>query len=156
MSRNLNLDEVRRILAVSKKHSPRDAFVFRLMAGFGLSVGEIVGTPNRRWDKQNKRWLPREPVVKGLQVQDLSKDGIFVRRKMGRPSETIAIKPEFFQELSEFVGKRTKGRIFELSESRVLQLTRQYAKEAAILDWKLPPRHSFVFMKGTGGYCRTH
>ncbi len=140
MSRNLNLDEVRRILAVANKHSLRDALVFKLMAGYGLSVGEIIGTPNRRWDKQNKRWLPREPVVKGLQVQDLSKDGIFVRRKMGRPTETIAVKPEFFQELSELVGKRTKGRIFELSESRVLQLTRQYAKEASILDWELPPQ----------------
>src|SRR2546430_15965015 len=88
MSRNLNLDEVRRILAVARKHSLRDALVFNLMAGYGLSVGEVVGTPNRRWDKQNKKWLPREPVVKGLQVQDLSKDGILVHRKMGRPTET--------------------------------------------------------------------
>jgi hypothetical protein len=140
MSRNLNLDEVRRILVVAEKYSLRDTLVFKLMAGYGLSVGEIIGTPNRRWDKQNKKWLPREPVVKGLQIQDLSKDGILVRRKMGRPTETIAIMPEFFHDLSSFVGKRTRGRIFELSESRVLQLARRYAKEAGILDGKLPPQ----------------
>jgi hypothetical protein len=110
------------------------------MAGYGLSVGEIVGTPNRQRDEQNKKWLPREPLVKGLQIQDLTKDGILVRRKMGRPTETIALKSDFVQELSAFIGKRTKGRIFELSESRVAQLTRRYAKEAGILDEKLPPQ----------------
>ncbi len=83
MSRNLSLDEVRKILAVAERYSLRDALVFKLIAGYGLSVGEIVGTPNRRWDKQNRKWLPREPVVKGLQIQDLSKEGLLVRRKMG-------------------------------------------------------------------------
>ena len=140
MSRNLNLDEVKRILAAAKKESQRDALVFRLMAGYGLSVGEIVGTPKRRWDEQNKKWLPKEPVVKGLQIQDLSTGGILVRRKMGRTTETIALEPEFLRELSAFVGKRTKGRIFELSESRVLQLARRYAKVAGILDEKLSPQ----------------
>jgi len=140
LPRNLSLDEVKKILAEAEKDSLRNALVFKLMAGYGLSVGEIVGTPNRQWDKQNKKWFPREPVVKGLQVQDISKDGILVRRKMGRPTETIPLKPQFRQGLSDLVGKRTKGRIFELSESRVLQLARRYAKEAGILDWKLPPQ----------------
>jgi len=140
MSRNLSLDEVRRILAVVEKRSLRDALVFKLIAGYGLSVGEVIGTPNRRWDKQNRKWLPREPVVKGLQIQDLTKDGILVRRKMGRPTETISLKPEIFQQFNDLIGKRTKGRIFELSESRVLQLTRRYAKEVGILDGKLPPQ----------------
>jgi hypothetical protein len=140
MSRNLSLDEVKRMLAVAEKDSLRDALVFKLMAGYGLSVGEIVGTPKRRWDEQGKKWLPKEPVVKGLLIQDLSTSGILVRRKMGRPTETIALKPEFLQELNAFVGKRTKGRIFELSESRVLQLARRYAKAADILDEKLSPQ----------------
>src|SRR5712691_1670573 len=140
MSRNLSLDEVRRILAIAEKYSLRDALVFKLIAGYGLSVGEVIGTPKRRWDKQNRKWLPREPVVKGLQIEDITKDEILVRRKMGRPTETISLKPEIYQQLGTFVGKRAKGRVFELSESRVLQLTRRYAKEAGILDGKLPPQ----------------
>jgi len=110
------------------------------MAGYGLSVGEIVGTPNRRWDGQNKKWLPQEPLVKGLQVQDLRPDGLVVRRKMGRPTETITLRPELSQKLHAFVGRRTNGRIFELSESRVVQLIRRYAEAAGIPDEKLSPQ----------------
>src|SRR5436309_4072316 len=108
MSRNLNLDEVKRILAAAKKESQRDALVFMLMAGYGLSVGEIVGTPPRRWDKNNRKWLASDPSLRGILIEDLDKDGILVHRKQGRPAEKIPLNPVLVRELREFSASRTK------------------------------------------------
>ena len=46
-------------------------------------------------------------------------------------------------ELRAFTGKRKQGRIFEISESRVEQMTRFYAKRAGLIDWKLVHPHRF-------------
>ncbi len=140
MPRDLTLDEVKRTLAVAEKDNPRNALVFKLMAGYGLSVGEIVGTPARRWDKATRKWFAMEPSLSGLQIEDLDKEGILVRRKMGRPMEKIRLKAELVRELGERIGKRTKGKIFEISESRVGQLTHEYSKKAGVVDGKLRPQ----------------
>jgi len=140
LPRNLTLDEVKRILGEAQKVSLRDALVFRIMAGYGLSVGEIVGTPARQWDRQNKKWFPREPSLEGLQIQDLTEDGILVRRKMGRPTQTVPLNLELLRELREFIGKRTKGKIFEISESRVEQLAREHAQRAGIIEGNFRPQ----------------
>src|SRR6267143_331317 len=140
LSPDLTLDQVKRILSVAERDNPRDALVFKLMAGYGLSVGEIVGTEPRHWDKENRKWVIGEPSLQGLQIQDLDEQGIVVRRKMGRPTEKILLKPDLIHELREHVGKRTRGRIFELSVSRIEQLIQKYSKKAEVFDGKLRPQ----------------
>ena len=115
--------------------------LLELMAAYGLSVGEIVGTAARRWDQQTKKWIPAEPNLTGLQVQDLSKDGVLVRRKMGGPTELIPLKPEHIAGIRKLIGKRKKGgKIIPLSPSRVEQLVRHYSMRAGILDGKVRPQ----------------
>jgi len=140
LPRDLTLDEVKRVIAEAKNVSLRDELVFKLMAGYGLSVGEIVGTPARRWDEATRKWFAMEPSLSGLQIEDLDKEGILVRRKMGRPTEKIPLKGELVRELGKFIGNRTKGKIFELSQSRVEQLARRFSKRAGVLDGKLRPQ----------------
>jgi hypothetical protein len=124
---SLNLDDVQKTIAEAEKVSFRDMVLLKLMAGYGLSVGEIVGTASRRWEKETEKWVAAEPNLKGLQIQDLSEDGVLVRRKMRGPTELIPLKHEHIREVRKLIGKRRKGKIFELSVSRVEQLLRQYA-----------------------------
>ncbi len=136
----LTLDDVQKIIAEAEKVSFRDVVLLKLMAGYGLSVGEIVGTASRRWDKQTEKWVAAEPNLKGLQIQDLSEDGVLVRRKMGGPTELIPLKQEHIREVRKLIGKRRKEKIFELSVSRVEQLLRQYATKAGVLGGKVRPQ----------------
>ena len=137
---SLTLDSVQKIITEAEKVSLRDMIVLKLMAGYGLSVGEIVGTEPRRWDKQAEKWVAAEPNLKGLQIQDLSEDGVLVRRKTGGPTELIPLKREQILEIRKLIGKRTKGRIIELSVSRVEQIARQYAAKAGVLSGKVRPQ----------------
>ena len=41
LSRNLTLDEVKKILAVAKKEAHQVYLIFKLMAGYGLRLGEV-------------------------------------------------------------------------------------------------------------------
>jgi hypothetical protein len=151
LSDDLTLDEVKRILSEAEKVSLRDALVFKLMAGYGLSVGEIVGTPARRWDEATRKWFAMEPSLSGLQIEDLDKEGILVRRKMGRPTEKIRLKAELVRELTKLIRNRTKGKIFELSQSRVEQLARTYSKKAGVLEGKLRPQMLIDYFRKNQG-----
>jgi len=131
---------VNRILQGAEEKSKRDALVFKLMAWYGFTLGEVVGTPSRRME--NKKWVPMEPTHSGLKIQDLGEDGILVRRKDGIP-EKRPLKPELVRELREWIRERDQGKIFEMSESRVLQLTKEYAREARLSDWKKIRPHMF-------------
>ncbi len=114
--------------------------LLKLMAGYGLSVGEIVGTAARRWNKETKSWIAAEPNLRGLQIQDLSKDGILVRRKMGGPTELIPLKQDHIGEIRKLIGKRKKGKVIPLSASRVEQLLRRYSERAGVLGGKVRPQ----------------
>ncbi len=142
MSRNLTLDEVRKVLAVAKKEGHQVYLVFKLIAGYGFRLGEVVGTEPRRRDYANRKWVRGEPSLKGLRVEELSGDEVVVHQRGGR-SQKRGLLPELTSELREHIGKRTRGRIFELSVTRVEQLAREYAKEAGLADWKEIHPHMF-------------
>src|SRR6266571_8838776 len=133
MPPTLSIDQVNRLVRVAEEKNKRDALVFKLIAWYGFKLGEVVGTPSRRMD--GKKWVPMEPTHHGLKIQDLGEDGILVSRKSGIP-EKRPLKPKLVHELRELIGDRDQGKIFEMSESRVLQLAKEYAREARLPDWK--------------------
>jgi len=133
LSRILSMDEVKRVLRVADEKNQRDALALKIMALYGFTIGEVVGSPSR--ERVDKKWVPMEPTTKGLQIEDLGDDGVTVRRKDGT-AEKRPLKPELVRELRDCVSDRNRGKIFDISESRVGQLIKQYAKEARISDWK--------------------
>src|SRR5439155_18560347 len=90
-----------------------------------------------------------DPNLPGIQIEDLHDDGIWVQGKgwkkktKAAPPKMIPFGKDFIKELRDFIGSRKKGRIFEVSESRVEQMTRFYAKRAGVIDWKLVHPHRF-------------
>jgi hypothetical protein len=138
--RILSIDEVKRILRVAGEKSQRNALTLRLLALHGFTNGELVGSPSRR--QVDGKWIPMEPTFKGLQIEDLSDDGITVRQKDGTAEKRL-LKPELVRELRECIGERDKGKIFNITEDRVNQVTKEYAKEARLSDWKKIRPHMF-------------
>lgn len=125
------------VLGQNKDH--RDLLIFKLMIFEGFKIGDVVGSPGRHWDSHNKRWVRGKPNQPGLQVQDITEDGIKVRQR-----ETVELHrfkyPDLLHELRDFIGERKRGRIFSLSASRVEQVARHYAKksELSMHDWARP------------------
>ncbi|TMI20686.1 site-specific integrase, partial [Candidatus Bathyarchaeota archaeon] len=76
-------------------------------------------------------------------------DGVWVEGKGWRkaknpaPPKLVPLPLELVKDLRTYIGARKQGRIFELSESRVEQMTRFYAKRAGVIDWKLVHPHRF-------------
>ncbi len=138
--RILSIDEVKRILRVAGEKSQRDALALKLIAFHGFKLHDVVGSPSRR--RENKKWVPMEPNRPGMQIEDLSDDGIQLRRKGGEGEKRL-LKPELVRELSECIGKRERGKILDITESRLLQLAKEYAKDARISDWKRIRPHMF-------------
>ena len=151
MKREINLspEQVKAILSQAKKTSLRDHLLLKTMTVGDFRVGEVVGSAARRWIKAEKRWEPAEPNLRGLQIEDLHDDGIWVERKGWKkkknpaPPKLVPLSPTHVQELRDYIGTRKQGRIFEISESRVEQMTRFYAKRAGVIDWKLVHPHRF-------------
>ena len=151
MKREINLspEQVKAILSQAKKTSLRDHLLLKTMTVGDFRVGEVVGSAARRWIKAEKRWEPAEPNLRGLQVEDLRDEGLWVERKGWKkkknpaPPKLIPLSPVHIQELRNYIGTRKSGRIFEVSESRVEQMTRIYAKRAGVIDWKLVHPHRF-------------
>ena len=151
MKREINLspEQVKAILGEAKKNSQRDYLLLRTMTVGDFRVGEVVGSAARRWIKSDRSWTPAEPNLRGLQIQDLHDDGIWVegkgwkKEKNPAPPKLVPLPLELVRELREFTGTRKNGRIFEISESRVEQMTRFYAKRAGVVDWKLVHPHRF-------------
>lgn len=131
--RILSIDEVKRILRVAGEKNQRNALALKLVAFHGFKLHDLVGSPSRRME--NKKWVPMEPNRPGMQIEDLSDDGILLRRK-GEEGEKRLLKPELVRELRECIGKRERGKILDITDSRLLQLTKEYAREARISDWK--------------------
>src|SRR5438445_3911048 len=131
--RILSIDEVKRILRVASEKSQRNALALKLIAFYGFKLHDLVGSPSRRME--NKKWVAMEPNRPGMQIEDLSHDGILLRRK-GEEDEKRPLKPELVRELRECIGKRVRGKILDTTDSRLLQLRKEYAKEARISDWK--------------------
>ena len=127
------MDEVKRILRVADEKNPRDALALKLMALYGFKKGEVVGSPSR--ERVNEKWIPMEPTYMGLKIEDLTDDGITVRRKDGT-TEKRPLKTELVRELRACIGERNRGKIFDISDSRVGQLMKEYAQEAGLSDWK--------------------
>jgi hypothetical protein len=50
---------------------------------------------------------------------------------------------EMLAALHDFIEDRVKGKVFEISESRVEQVVRAYAKEARLSDWKVVTPNAF-------------
>src|SRR5438309_292384 len=181
---NLSPEQVKAILAEAKKNNQRDYLLLRTMTVGDFRVGEVVGSAARRWIKSDRTWTPAEPNHRGLQIQDLHDDGIWVegkgwkKEKNPAPPKLVPLPVELVKELREYIGPetilthaeclkchaidskncdkcngkgeieikkigRTYGRIFEISESRVEQMTRLYAKRAGVIDWKLVHPHRF-------------
>ena len=138
--RILSIDEVKRILRVASEKSRRNALTLKLVAFHGFKLHDVVGGPSRR--RENKEWVPMEPNRPGMQIEDLTDDGIWLRRKGGEREKRL-LKPELVRELRECIGKRDRGKILDITDSRLLQLTKEYAKEARISDWKKIRPHMF-------------
>src|SRR5207245_10666242 len=100
------------------------------------------GAGSQGWDYATRKSVRRESRLTGLQIEELNGDEIVVHQSGGR-SQKRALLPELTNELREHIGKRTHGRIFELSVSRVEQLAREYAKESGLVDWTEIHRHMF-------------
>src|SRR5256885_15509254 len=158
MKREINLspEQVKAILLEAKNHSLRDYLLLKTMTIGDFRVGEVVGSAARRWIKSAKTWTPAEPNLRGLQIQDLHDDGIWVegkgwkKEKNPAPPKLVPLPVELVKELRDYLRKRfpgsehlKTGRIFEISESRVEQMTRIYAKRARVIDWKLVHPHRF-------------
>ncbi len=158
MKREINLtpEQVKAILVEAKNHSLRDYLLLKTMTIGDFRVGEVVGSAARRWVKSDRSWTPAEPNLRGLQIQDLHDDGIWVegkgwkKEKNPAPPKLVPLPVELVKELREYLAKRfpgsqhlKNGRIFEISESRVEQMTRFYAKRAGVIDWKLVHPHRF-------------
>jgi site-specific recombinase XerC len=151
MKREINLtsEQVKAILSEAKKNSLRDYLLLKTMTVGDFRVGEVVGSEARRWVKSDRTWTPAEPSLRGLQIQDLHDDGVWVegkgwkKEKNPAPPAKVPLPLELVKELREFTGTRKNGRIFEISESRVEQMTRFYAKRAGVIDWKLVHPHRF-------------
>jgi len=146
---NLSPEQVKAILGQAKVASLRDHLLLKTMTVGDFRVGEVVGSAPRRWIKETKKWERCEPNLPGLQIQDLRDDGIWVqgkgwkKEKNPAPPAMVPLSKSLILELRDFVGKRKEGRIFEISESRVEQMTRFYAKRAGVIDWKLVHPHRF-------------
>ena len=151
MKREINLspEQVKAILGQAKETSLRDHLLLRTMTVGDFRVGEVVGSAARRWVKETRSWTPAEPNLRGLQIQDLHDDGVWVEGKGWRkaknpaPPKLVPLPLELVKDLRTYIGARKQGRIFELSESRVEQMTRFYAKRAGVIDWKLVHPHRF-------------
>ena len=144
MKREINLspEQVKAILIQAKDASLRDHLLLKTMTVGDFRVGEVVGSAARRWIKAEKRWEPAEPNLPGLQIQDLHDDGVWVKGK-GSTQKYQPLPKDLVGELRPFIGTRKQGRIFEISEIRVEQMTRFYAKKAGVIDWKLVHPHRF-------------
>ena len=151
MKREINLspEQVKAILANAKEASLRDFLLLKTLTIGDFRVGEVVGSAPRRWIKETKKWIPAEPNLRGLQIQDLHDDGVWVegkgwkKQKNPAPPKLVPLPLELVKDLRSYVGTRKQGRIFEISESRVEQMTRFYAKRAGVIDWKLVHPHRF-------------
>ena len=144
MKREINLspEQVKAILGQAKVASLRDHLLLKTMTVGDFRVGEVVGSAARRWIKETKKWEHCEPNLPGLQIQDLHDDGIWVKGK-GSTQKYQPLPKVLVDELRAFTDKRKQGRIFEVSESRVEQMTRFYAQRAGVIDWKLVHPHRF-------------
>src|SRR5437879_10827650 len=144
MKREINLspEQARAILGQANVASLRDHLLLKTMTVGDFRVGEVVGSAPRRWIKETKKWEHCEPNLPGLQIQDLHDDGIWVKGK-GSTQKYQPLPKVLIEELRTFTGKRKQGRIFEISESRVEQMTRFYAKRAGVIEWKLVHPHRF-------------
>src|SRR2546427_3053124 len=145
----LSPEQVKGILGKAKEVSLRDYLLLKTLTIGDFRVGEVVGSAARRWLKETKTWTPAEPNLPGLQIQDLREDGIWVqgkgwkKEKNPAPPKLVPLPLELIKALQGLIGTRKQGRIFELSEGRVWQLTRFYAKRAGVNDWKLVHPHRF-------------
>ena len=133
MVRSLSIDDVKKILRVAEEKNQRNALVFKLLAWYGFELGEVVGSPSRLM--VSKKWIPKEPTHEGLQIQDLAEDGIVARRNDGAV-EKRSLTPEVVRDIRDCIGDRIEGKIFEISEDRVRQLVKEYAKDAGLSDPK--------------------
>jgi site-specific recombinase XerC len=146
---DLTPGEVKAILGEAKKNNLRDYLLLRTLTIGDFRVGEVVGSAARKWLKEQKKWTPAEPTLPGLRIHDLRTDGVWVQGKGWKkernaaPPKLVPLPLQLLNELKEFIGTRKDGRIFEVSESRVEQITRLYAKRAGVKDWKLVHPHRF-------------
>src|SRR5438094_1129369 len=124
MKREINLspEQVKAILMQAKETSLRDHLLLKTMTVGDFRVGEVVGSAARRWIKTEKRWEPAEPNLRGLQIQDLHDDGIWVegkgwkKEKNPSPPKLIPLQLELIKDLRAYIGPRKQGRIFDHSD----------------------------------------
>jgi len=170
---NLSPEQVKAILMQAKEASLRDHLLLKTMTVGDFRVGEVVGSAGRvwvpycsgcewHWFKERKCercglarmrtegfWVACEPNLPGLLVEDLRDDGVLVQGKGWLKEKTnvapkiVPLPEDHVKELRGFIGTRKQGRIFEVSESRVVQMTTFYAKRAGVIDWKLVHPHRF-------------
>src|SRR5436309_10847489 len=123
MKRELNLSpgQAKAILSEAKALSLRDHLPLKTMTVGDFRVGEVVGSAARRWVKETRSWTPAEPNLRGLQIQDLHDDGVWVEGKGWRkakntvPHKLVTLQLELDKELREFIGTRKKRRNNKIS-----------------------------------------
>src|SRR5437879_652063 len=72
------MDQVKALLWTVGEHSPRDYVILKLMTMFGLSVGEVVGSDPRGWNKETKTWFAKEPDIPGLTFAPINEQGVIL------------------------------------------------------------------------------
>jgi integrase len=104
---------------------------------------------DKRWENKEDvpaRWVHQGPGVSGLLIEDLKDDGIWVHGK-GGTNKLQPLDPSTVARLRAFIGKRTRGKLFDLTTGRCRQLIKTYAKVAGLSDSTLVHPHrlrSFV------------
>jgi hypothetical protein len=125
----LSKDQLRKLLETIKNSKSdtarRDYLIFKLIIVHNFKPGWAVGTDR--------------PVVAdvegGIHIEDLIDDSkVRVRIWSGqtRESAEVDIGRETMKELRWFAGDRRQGKLFEISQGRIEQLTKKYCEEAGI------------------------
>ena len=137
MKREINLgpEQVKAILLAARAFSLPAYLSISLMAKAGLRVGEVAGL-HQVWKP------PRNYYLKGLQVEDLRDEGIWVDGKKGNRS-LQPLPKQLIQELRDYIGKRDKGPIFQYHHRTLERWCLRAAELAKIEDWKLVHSHRF-------------
>lgn len=118
----LSSDQVQRMLDLALEQGGERDFLLLSLMRYGLRCGEIVG-----W-----RGLP------GIRTEDLREEGIWVKGKGYSAGivqdRLVPLKAELLRRLKLFAPK--VGLLFPISEVWAEQITKRYARLAAIQDWQ--------------------
>lgn len=89
-------------------------------------------------------------MITGLQIQDFRWDqgGVYLRGKKADREVFQPIPPVLLVETHQWIGKRSKGPLFDIHGDTLYKMLHKYARAAGLEDWqRVHPhrgRHSFI------------